>query len=238
MPRVHRPKLVGDKDRLIPAELRAHVLAHAEARYRKHRLAPGCEPRSSAARNAGSLYFALQLADLAGLRISEVVKLQMRDCDVSRKPYRLMIRASKHRTAAHADEQPIGEELAALLRPWVTAARCYDRHVVGWRMRPYSRQWILHLCKEAHQACVVPSIYNFHSWRHGYGTRIYQATKDLVFTSRMLRHRSVKPTERYVHMSQSDDELDNVLAAIAQRPARAAKSTKSPQRQAARRTRR
>ncbi len=41
---------------------------------------------------------------------------------------------------------------------------------------------------------------NAKNLRHLYATRLYAQTKDLVYVQRMLRHRTVLTTQRYVHM--------------------------------------
>lgn len=212
-----RPKLHGDKDRLIPADLRDAVLEHLED-----------DNVNWHAR------IAIHLGDQAGLRISEVVKLTKADCDISRPPYRLLIRGAKHRSADHVDEQPIGEELAELLEQQFTylfplGGMKGEHCVFGGRLAPYTRQHALKLVKAVHADCALPDIYNFHSWRHGFGTRIYLQTKDLMLTSRMLRHRSSKPTERYVHMATQLEEMGKVLSAIAATSGGRKKSTKKPQ---------
>lgn len=216
-----RPKLIGSKDRLIPPEERDRVLAFLKADHANDQEGP----QHALAR------LAILLADQAGLRISEIVHLQQRDCDVQRKPYRLLIRGSKHRAKDYTDEQPIGGELAVALRPYcMTGSKALKTHVhiLGLRRVAYSRQHILTLVKAVHHACDVSEIHGAHSWRHGYGTRIYLETKDLVLTSRMLRHRSTKPTERYVHMASAMEEMDEVLAAVAATSKQRKKSPKTP----------
>lgn len=215
-----RPKLHGDKDRLIPAELRDAVLEYIDA--------GDANPHAA---------IAILLGDQAGLRISEVVKLRAADCDIKRAPYRLLIRGAKHRQADHVDEQPIGDELAEELRRQLARVHADELNccVMGGRTSPYTRQHALALAKEIHRACDVPEIYNFHSWRHGYGTRIYLETKDLLLTSRMLRHRSTKPTERYVHMATALEQMGKVLSAVAATSKRRKKSPKTPQRRPGRR---
>lgn len=219
-----RPRLHGDKDRLIPADLRDAVLAYLED--------GDANPHAR---------LAILLGDQAGLRIREACRLQVRDCDISRAPYRLMIRASKHRRDDHVDPQPIGKGLAKAIAAHLAAHmldRVPNRYVLGARVMPYTRQHLLALVKVVHRACALPEIYNFHSWRHGFGTRIYLETKDLVLTSRMLRHRSTKPTERYVHMAIAVAEMDNVLSAVAATAGSRQKSPKTPQRARARKGKR
>ena len=194
-----RPTLVGDKDRLIPAALRAKVLSHLG----QHKVEP--------------VRIAILLADQAGLRCSEIVNLRVGDCDVDAPPYRLMIRGAKHRAKDHVDEQPIPADLRDALKRWISGRGLElpsGQYLVSQSFTPWARQTVYRLVKGVHAACGVPVVYSVHSWRHGYGTRVYRQTKDLILTQRMLRHRSTKPTERYVHMADADDRVKGLLAGL------------------------
>lgn len=192
MPR--RPTLIGDKDRLIPAAQRQAVLDF---------LASGAGRAHTIAR------MVILLADRAGLRISEAVRLRRQDCDVARAPFRLLIRGAKHRSADHVDEQPADAELARV----IDAARVAPLHyVVGGRPKPYSRQHALACVKAVHRACGLDPVYGAHSWRHGYGTRIYTNSGDLMRTMRLMRHRSLVPTQKYIHLATiGADDLGALL---------------------------
>ncbi len=194
-----RPKLIGDKDRLIAGPLRAKVLAHL------------AKDKANPAR------IAILLADQAGLRCSEIVHLKISDCDLETPPYRLMIRGAKHRAKDHVDEQPIPDDLRDELLAWIRGRGLATDSVylVSQSFSPWSRQNVYRLVKAVHRACDVPSIYNVHSWRHGYGTRVYRATHDLVLAQRMLRHRSTQPTERYVHMVEGDERVTGLMGVLA-----------------------
>jgi integrase len=198
---VSRPKLVGDKDRLIPNKLRVKVLKYLAKQSPK---APDQVHRVG---------IALLLADQAGLRAQEICNLLVSQCDLETEPYRLLIRGAKHRAKDHVDEQPIGQELRDQLVAWLELVPA-ENHVLTRRSKSYTRQHLHRLVKLVHRACGVPEIYNVHSWRHGYGTRVYKQTKDLVLTQRLLRHRSTKPTERYVHMAEGDERIADVLGGI------------------------
>jgi integrase len=205
-----RPKLIGDKDRLISGALRAKVLAHL------------AKDKAQPAR------LAILLADQAGLRCSEIVHLKVSDCDLEAPPYRLMIRGAKHRAKDHVDEQPIPDDLRDDLLVWIDGrAMGPDSYLVSDTAQPWSRQNVYRLVKAVHRACDVPSIYNVHSWRHGYGTRVYKATHDLVLTQRMLRHRSTQPTERYVHMVEGDERVAGLMGVLANASAPAAPVAKT-----------
>jgi integrase len=44
------------------------------------------------------------------------------------------------------------------------------------------------------------ALVNAKNIRHVYATRLYATTKDIVYVQRMLRHRSILTTQRYIHM--------------------------------------
>jgi site-specific recombinase XerD len=52
----------------------------------------------------------------------------------------------------------------------------------------------------------LSNVYSWHALRHGRGVHIWERFKDLLKVARMLRHKSLKSTEIYVHMSPSGRE--------------------------------
>ena len=166
--------------------------------------------------------------------MSEVAHLRVKDCDLSREPYRVFVVGGKMRTADHVDEQPIPDDLATFLRAHIAGAPP-DAYVVGRRRVPFHRAYLHQLVKAAHRACRVPEVYNVHSWRHAYGTEVYRSTRDLVLTKRLMRHRETATTEKYVHMAEMDAEMGRVmktlvltpdLPAPAKRPSKPAKRSR------------
>ena len=196
-----RPKLIGDKDRLIPPALRAQVLAHLKAE------------RPSWPAHPCVALLVVRLALQAGLRVSEVAHLRVKDLDLVRAPYRLYVVGGKMRAKDHVAEVPIPPDLAQLLTTHVQGASL-DAYVMGLRPEPFHRAYLYQLVKAAHRACGVPEVYNVHSWRHAYGTEVYRKTKDLVLTKMLMRHRETTTTERYVHMAELDARIAPVMQAL------------------------
>lgn len=196
-----RPKLIGDKDRLIPPALRTQVLAHLKAQ------SPSWPTHPCVA------LLVVRLALQAGLRVSEVAHLRVKDLDLVRAPYRIYVVGGKMRAKDHVAEVPIPPDLAQLL---VTHVKGWspETYVVGGRPEPFHRAYLYQLVKAAHRACGVPEVYNVHSWRHAYGTEVYRQTKDLVLTKMLMRHRETTTTERYVHMAELDARIAPVMQAL------------------------
>ncbi len=59
---------------------------------------------------------------------------------------------------------------------------------------------VLKTAKEKMKHLDGAELVNAKNLRHLFATRLYAQTKDLVYVQRMLRHRSILTTQRYVHM--------------------------------------
>ena len=195
-----KPRLHGWKDKLILEEDRQRVLSyiimHADNHY---------------VREGG---LSIHLADKAGLRADEIANLRGDHCDIGRPPYRILVWGGKKRGADEVDEVPIDSELAEILAPRLAEMREPTDFVVGARKDPYDRRYIYKLVKDIHRECELPSILAVHSWRHTFITRCYRATKDLVWTSKMARHKNIQITMNYVHAAEMLDEQDANFAAM------------------------
>ncbi len=195
-----KPRLHGWKDKLILEEDRqrvlSHIIMHADDHY---------------VREGG---LAIHLADKAGLRAEEIANLRGDHCDISRAPYRLLIWGGKKRAKDHVDEVPVDSELVEIIRPRIESLRDPKDYVVGSRRTAYDRRYIYKLVKDIHRACELPSVLAVHSWRHTFITRCYQATKDLVWTSKMARHKNIQITMNYVHAAELLDEQEDNFAAM------------------------
>jgi integrase len=58
----------------------------------------------------------------------------------------------------------------------------------------------------------LPPVYSFHALRHGWGVVIGEIRRDPVHVRDMLRHKSVRTSEIYVHMGpQAKQEYQSAL---------------------------
>lgn len=205
-----KPRLHGWKDKLILEEDRQRVLAYIDAHADEH-----------AVREGG---LAIHLADKSGLRAEEIANLRAEHCDVERRPYRILVWGGKKRAANEVDEIPVDSDLVEILAPRLASMRSPRDFVVGSRRAAYDRRYIYRLVKDIHFTCELPSVLAVHSWRHTFITRCYQATKDLVWTSKMARHKNIQITMNYVHAAELLDEQEQNFAAM-----RALSSGKKPE---------
>lgn len=140
----------------------------------------------------------LRTAYAAGLRVSEVVRLQYQDFDAGRAV--VHVRQGKGgkdrlvpvpaRLIAEIGELGRGQAAGA----WVFPGRGRGGHLsVAAVQRAFAK-----VVREVGLAKPV----SFHSLRHSYATRCLEAGTDLVTLQRCLGHRELETTSRYIHLSQ------------------------------------
>ncbi|HET6496437.1 MAG TPA: site-specific integrase [Thermoleophilia bacterium] len=196
-----RPRLIGDSDRLIMSGPLEELLQYLDTMARGDR---GWEDSR----------FIVHLVLQSGLRAAEVAKLKVGDCELLSEPYRVLVRGGKKRRADEVDAVLIPKTLGLMLQ-----ARCdgrdADAYVLAHGGKPYTRQWIWGQVKRAirNVTSVNPKA-STHTLRHVYGTRIYQHSENLLLTQRQLRHRSLAPTTRYIHLADLERETMEAVNAL------------------------
>jgi integrase/recombinase XerD len=171
----------GKKARSLPAVLSADEVARLFAAV--------CNPRD---------LMALQTAYAAGLRVSEVVRLQVGDIDSQRMT--LHIRCAKGRKDRFV---PLSAVLLARLRDywrgyrpklWLFAGQAPGTHLsVGHLQR---------VCLRAVRACGISKKASMHTLRHSYPTHLLESGTDLASLQKLLGHNQLSTTLRYTHVSQ------------------------------------
>jgi site-specific recombinase XerD len=141
----------------------------------------------------------LQTAYACGLRVGEVVRLQVNDVDSSRMT--LHVRAAKGRKDRLV---PLSAVLLGLLRdywrehrprPWLFPGQALDR--------PLSIGHVQRVCKRAVRACGIAKKASMHTLRHSYATHLLEGGTDLAALQKLLGHSQLSTTLRYVHVGQS-----------------------------------
>jgi integrase/recombinase XerD len=197
---LQRPDLVqvlpfGKRPKTLPA-----VLSQQEVR----RLFTACEER---------FRVVLQTTYAAGLRVSEVVRLQPADIDSQRML--LHVRCGKGRKDRLV---PLSATLLQLLRDhwrahrpkeWLFPGQSAARHV--------SISHIQRACRRAVLCCGITKKASMHTLRHSYATHLLEAGVDLPTLQKMLGHNHLGTTLRYTHVQQTHlcstaSPLDTLLA--------------------------
>lgn len=143
---------------------------------------------------------ALELLYAAGLRIGELVGLDLGDPDLTRRTVRVLGKGNKERVA------PFGGPAAAALAAWLAArpalasprsGRALFLGTRGGRLDPRTLRGTLHrLTAQAGVKDLAP-----HGLRHSAATHLLEGGADLRTVQEMLGHASLATTQRYTHVT-------------------------------------
>jgi len=134
----------------------------------------------------------------AGLRVSEVVRLRVTDIDSSRMMIRVDQGKGRKDRYTLLSERLLGElrEYWKLSRPprWLFPGRALDRHMVrGTAQRVYS---------QARTRAGITKEGGIHTLRHCFGTHLLEAGVDIAVIQKLMGHRSIRTTLRYLQVTR------------------------------------
>lgn len=129
----------------------------------------------------------LRLAGECGLRRAEVACIHRRDLDRHDDGWALLVHGKGRKERIVPLPHDIADELLALL----------DRSKNGHAFPSGSGHLHAQSIGQAVSALLPPGV-TMHMLRHRFGTRVYQATHDLLATQTLLGHASPAMTRRYV----------------------------------------
>lgn len=146
----------------------------------------------------------------SGLRISDILKLRVRD--IRGKSY-VSIREKK---TGKEKRFPINKELSGELEEYIKDMRDYQylfsSH--GKMNNPLTRQQAYNILKDAGNVFGLENI-GTHTLRKTFGYHMYQQTKDIVTLKELFNHSDISVTLRYIGMSQ--DTKDQAVMSLSYR---------------------
>jgi integrase len=127
-----------------------------------------------------------------GLRFGEALSLRWDQVDFANR--RLVMERSEKRS--EGSYLPLSDTALQIL---MDQQRYTANHPFVFRVHPRT---LIRALGRAKARVPLPGaeLVNAKNLRHLYATRLYAQTRDLVYVQRMLRHRSLLTTQRYVHM--------------------------------------
>ncbi|KAF6570639.1 tyrosine-type recombinase/integrase [Paenibacillus polymyxa] len=142
----------------------------------------------------------LYLTYTSGLRVSEVVRLRLEDCDRERKV--LKVRQGKGRK----DRQTLLSEAAfAVVEQYIGVGQPADWLFPGQREgRHLTERSAQKVFEKALAEAGIRKQVSIHSLRHSFATHLLENGIDLRYIQELLGHQSVRTTERYTHVSRRD----------------------------------
>ena len=135
----------------------------------------------------------------AGLRVGEVCNLKY--SDINRPSMRIHISKTKNRSDRYAILSQ--KSLDMLTEYWYE----YDKPT-GWlfpakqdSLKPCKTAVLGHQVREHRKKLNLDPNLNCHSFRHAFGTHLYEAGTDLLTIKELLGHKSLTSTVIYVHLA-------------------------------------
>lgn len=142
----------------------------------------------------------LMTAYAAGLRVSEVVRLQL--TDIESDPSRMLIRINHGK--GHKDRYSLlSERLLAALRAYWQRQRPRPWLFPGSTAnKPMPSGTAQKIYNQARRRAGIAQGSGFHTLRHSFASHLFDAGVDPHTIQLLLGHRSIKTTLRYVHVSR------------------------------------
>ena len=142
----------------------------------------------------------LMLCYSAGLRVSEVVTLRVRQVDSKRMC--LYIEGAKGKKDRIAPLSPV---LLVLLREYARKYRPKTYLFEGEKMNaPYSHRSVQLVLDAAKKKAGVIKPGSVHALRHSFATHLLDKGTDVVMIQKLLGHSDIKTTLRYLHVTNRD----------------------------------
>jgi integrase/recombinase XerC len=141
----------------------------------------------------------MELFYSAGLRLSELTGLQLRDLDLEAGQVRVLGKGNRQRIA------PVGRMAVMALRRWLeqraSLASCEQQALFvgrhGAALGPRAVQ--LRVAARA-RAAGLPQHLHPHMFRHSFATHLLESSRDLRAVQEMLGHANISTTQIYTHL--------------------------------------
>ena len=153
----------------------------------------------------------LQTAYACGLRISELVHLQVGDIDSARMV--IIVRQGK---GGKDRIVPLSPRLLAELRQYWLVHRSSPWMFPGAKQRPLNQAGVQRQFQRTLRRAGIDKRATPHTLRHSFATHLLEAGVDIVTVQRLLGHTSLSTTSHYLHISrrhlQSTPSLLDLIA--------------------------
>ncbi len=128
-----------------------------------------------------------------GMRVNEAINTIKEDVDFKESVIRIRTETTKTKREAM---QPIPKPLVEDLKKWCEYKESQDR------LFPLTKQRVWQIVKYYSKKAKINKEVHPHTFRHTYGTHLYEKTNDLGKVQELLRHDSLATTGIYKHLSK------------------------------------
>ncbi len=134
-----------------------------------------------------------------GLRVSELVNLEIKNIDLNSKILRCFGKGSKERIV------PIGEKAKTAISKYIELRNLYPENeskklFISKNGRPITRQEVYVLSQKIGK--IIDKHISPHVFRHSFATHLLENGADLRVVQELLGHSSVSTTQLYTHVSK------------------------------------
>ena len=151
-----------------------------------------------AAARPGQERVLLQTAYACGLRLSELLNLQVTDIDSAR-----MVINVRHGKGGKDRQVPLSARLLTELRAWWCVHRRRPWLFAGaQKNEPVSDTYVQRMCQKILARTKLRKQATMHTLRHSYATHLLEAGVDVVTLQKLLGHSDLSTTARYLHLSR------------------------------------
>ncbi|MDR7440118.1 MAG: site-specific tyrosine recombinase XerD [Armatimonadota bacterium] len=145
----------------------------------------------------------LELLYASGLRVAELVGLEVGDVDLEAELVRVTGKGRRQRVV------PVGsyavralEAYLSLGRPALLRGRQARAMFVGRSGKPLSRQWVWGMLRRYARLAGIRSPVSPHVLRHSFATHLLEGGADLRAVQELLGHASITTTQIYTHVTR------------------------------------
>ena len=138
----------------------------------------------------------------AGLRVSEIVGLRLRDVD-SQRMQLFISRAKGKKDRVVGLSKLLLDVLRAYIKVWVPRPKEYlfEGEQPG---TPYSARSAQLIFQRAKERAGIRKEVSFHSLRHSFATHLLEKGIDIRYIKDLLGHFNIRTTERYLHVRKEE----------------------------------
>jgi integrase/recombinase XerD len=146
----------------------------------------------------------------AGLRVSEIVNLRMRDIDSQRM--QIFISRAKGKKDRYVNLSPV---LLDILRNYIKQYKPRPKEFLfesEQTLTAYPARTVQQIFTAAKNKAGIKKDVGIHSLRHSFATHLLDKGTDIKYIKELLGHFNIKTTERYLHVSKQ--KLVNIISPL------------------------
>lgn len=151
----------------------------------------------------------IELMYACGLRVSEMVNLEINDINLTDNYVRIFGKGNKERIVPMADVTTnILKEYLNLYRNSLLKGYLTDKVFISSYGKGITRQGFFKILKEIAKERGIEKNFSPHTLRHSFATHLLEHGADLRSIGEMLGHENIKTTQIYTHLSNNKKRKD------------------------------